>query len=108
MSSAYLLRSAKDVQGAYNDVGTVIDAITATRSSDDTYSHMFDTMESLYEDVLPLPRRAGRQTLRSNHDCSTAKEYYRVAYFLPYIDHLVADLNRRFTQCPQLAKGECP
>ena len=72
------LGSAKDVQGAYNDVGTVIDAITATRSSDDTYSHMFDTMERLYENVLHLPRTAGRQMLRSNHDCSTAKEYYRL------------------------------
>ena len=72
------LGSAKDVPGAYNDVGTVRDAITATRSSDDTYSRMFDKMERLHEDVLPLPQRAGRQKLRSNHDFSTAKEYYRL------------------------------
>ena len=46
----------------------VIEPITAARCADDTYSHTFDTMESLHEDVIPLPQKARQQMLRANHD----------------------------------------
>lgn len=79
--------------------------MAAARESDE-YTRLFHKVETLYGDHVPIPRIASRQTLRANHSSDTAEEYYKLAYFLPYIDHLLTDLKRRFVQSPELVKGE--
>lgn len=62
-------------------------------------------MEHLYGKSLPQPRLASKQTCRANHAVASSKQYYKVAYYIPYLDHLIGDLKRRFINSTQLAKG---
>ena len=54
---------------------------------------------------LAIPRKTGRQTLRANHPSSTPEQYYYRSLYLPYVDHLVAEMDRRFASSPQLVQG---
>lgn len=55
---------------------------------------------------LQKPRVTGKQTLRANHVTETDKEFFRVSLFNPYLDHLIAELTRRFESSPSTADGE--
>ena len=46
---------------------------------------------------LTLPRTCRRMTNRSNLPGKSAQEYYKVTLFIPIIDHLVAELEIRFS-----------
>ena len=54
---------------------------------------------------LAVARKTGRQTLRANHPSSTPEQYYYWSLYLPYVDHLVAEMDRRFASSPQLVQG---
>lgn len=54
---------------------------------------------------IAVKRFAVHQTLRSNHPAECSSAYYKVAYFLPYCDHLVEDLRARFHNSPAIVKG---
>lgn len=53
-------------------------------------------MEKLYGGSIMKPRTAQRQLHRPNPDVETACDYYRVTHFIPYVDHLVSGLERKF------------
>ena len=54
-------------------------------------------------DGLSIPRRCGRQTQRSNVEATTAEEYWRRTVFVPYLDHLLAELSDRFSTMARLS-----
>ena len=45
---------------------------------------------------ISAPRRCGRQRHRGNVPATTAIEYYRREVTVPFIDHLIGELNNRF------------
>ena len=44
-----------------------------------------------------MPRIAPRQTLRANAPAATPEEYYRINYSVPFLDHMIAQLEQRFS-----------
>ena len=50
-----------------------------------------------------MPRTCSRQTLRSNIDVENPKVYWRCTTFIPFLDHLIAELSTRFSQLNQQA-----
>ena len=42
---------------------------------------------------MPIPRRCGRQTARSNVEASTPEEYWRRTVFVPFLDHLIQEFE---------------
>ena len=49
------------------------------------------------EEPLSKPRIVGRQTLRSNVEAESLEEYFRRSIFLPFLDHLISQLEDRFS-----------
>lgn len=61
---------------------------------------LFGTVEKMCADagVQPsLPRVCGRQQHRSNIPAQTPSEYYRRSISIPVLDHLLSELESRFT-----------
>ena len=50
-----------------------------------------------YNISVSIPRRCSRQTARENHPGSTVEEYYRRSLAVPFLDHLISELETRFT-----------
>ena len=48
-------------------------------------------------DLIP-PRRCGRQTKRNNVPSTSTEEYYKLAVFIPTLDHLISELESRFSR----------
>lgn len=96
--------STKDVYSAHQNIEEVKTVLKDVRVEEAVYDKLWETMVQLAGEELSPPRLASRQTLRANHPHDSAKEYYKRA-FLPYVDHLLEDLNRRFQTSPMLSKG---
>lgn len=94
-----------DIKTAHESIAEVISSLEKVRDCSRLYKKLVEKMEKLLEYPLKKPRTASRQTLRSNHDVSTPSEYYRVSMYLPYIDHLIAELKNRFDSAPKVSKG---
>ena len=84
----------------------VISSIESQRDDNEVFPQLVAKMKSLLGEDLQKPRVTSRQTQRSNYDAEEAEEYYRVSLYLPYIDHLLSDLKRRFESSPSVARGE--
>ena len=54
---------------------------------------------------LAVPRQSGKQIMRSNHPTTSVSQYYYRSLFVPYIDHLLAELDRRFEGSLTVAQG---
>lgn len=93
-----------DVKSAHDNIQEAIKSLENIREGQ-VFTTLVNKMESLLGCPLEKPRTAQRQTLRSNHHIDCPKEYYRVSMYIPYIDHLVADLKRRFDSAPTVSKG---
>lgn len=50
---------------------------------------------------IKKPRSCGRQKNRENVEADTAETYYRRACSIPFVDHLIEELSRRFTDGQQ-------
>ena len=46
---------------------------------------------------MSVPRVVGRQVHRANNEAATALEYYRSNYTVQFVDHLLSEFNRRFS-----------
>ena len=44
-----------------------------------------------------MPRIVPTQTLRANAPAATPEEYYRINYSVPFLDHMIAQLEQRFS-----------
>jgi hypothetical protein len=93
------LRMIKDCQ---KDVAIRNDTDELTAFSDGVYSHCCRIAAKL--DVAPaVPRICQRQQHRSNSQYSDPEEYFKVTVLIPFLDHLIADLNSRFSKHLQKA-----
>ena len=50
-----------------------------------------------YDVPVSTPRRCSVQTVRDNHPGATTEEYYRRALAIPFLDHLKAEIDDRFS-----------
>ena len=93
-----------DLGKAYADASNTKMAIMASRN-DETWDVLWQSISSLAETidlVLSKPRTTGRQVHRANAGNSqSAKDYFKVNVFLPFLDHVVAELASRFELTPE-------
>ena len=55
-------------------------------------------MATIAETELIAPRICQRMTKRSNIPAGSSKDYFKVAVLIPTIDHLLSELEFRFSQ----------
>ncbi|XP_064639798.1 52 kDa repressor of the inhibitor of the protein kinase-like [Lineus longissimus] len=98
--SRQLQGMALDIITAYDKVSLVKDEMMAIRDdSEHKFARLFASCSKMAKIgglPLALPRIVGRQTLRANVEAENPEEYYRRCIFLPFIDHLIFQLNDRF------------
>ena len=101
--SVQLQGSSKDVLEAYRDIEVVKATLrNERRKVDEAFKRPYQKMCELArlagnDEGLYIPRRCERQTLRSNCPRGTADEYWKCAVFIPFLDHLIAELEGRFS-----------
>ena len=64
------------------------------RSANENATHM----ATIAETELIAPRICQRMTKRSNIPAGSSKDYFKVAVLIPTIDHLLSELEFRFSQ----------
>lgn len=76
------------------------------RSAEEEFHSIFEESHRLCStaDVeMSLPRIGKCQTKCANYNTTSAKQYYRIAIFVPYMDHLIAEIDKRFQALPGTA-----
>jgi len=68
--------------------------------ADNTFHRLFNDalrLCSIASVEMNIPRVASRQTARENYRTNSPEEYYRLSVFIPFLDHLVAEMAQRFS-----------
>ena len=84
-----------DIMKAVDSVDCCIRVLEEYRNGD-TFDAMFDHVEQSIGQPIPRPRHTKKQTHRANPPVTTAREHYRVAVFLMFIDVCLSQLRERF------------
>lgn len=89
-----------DIVRAHSDIHLVKSTLKEYRSRVDDFHHR------VYDKALALavsidlqessPRLAGRQTQRRNVQAANAKDYYKLNLTVPFLDHMITELETRF------------
>lgn len=86
---------------AYTDVQTVKETLQEVRKNIENYHRVwFATVQELAQllDVeIKKPRSCVRQQNRNNVESESAEVYYRRAFTIPFLDHIIEELSTRFT-----------
>ena len=88
---------------AVDSVDSCIGVLEKYRN-DNTFDELFDRVEESTGQSIARPRQAGRQRHRSNPPVGTAREHYRVAVFLQFLDVCLSQLRERFR--PHRCRGQ--
>lgn len=79
------------------DLVSVFQGIRTDSSAN--FHDLYERSESIgrENEVVPMkPRSAQRQRHRANAPAENIEDYYRVNFFLPFIDYIISHLNSRF------------
>ena len=102
-----LQAEAMDIVEAVQEVSSVKQALHNARSNIDTcHNHWFRTVEQMCSDIgveTSLPRRCGRQIHRNNIPAETPSVYYCRCVSIPLLDHLISEIESRFSTQQQTA-----
>ena len=98
-----LQATSADIIKAYNNINLVQTQLQVLRKDCD---QVFDEsiwknathMATIAETELIAPRICQRMTKRSNIPAGSSKDYFKVAVLIPTIDHLLSELEFRFSQ----------
>lgn len=94
-------RNNMDIMKGYAIMGDLKTTLEEVRENIETYHHnWFTRAEQLAKEInatVAVPRLCGRQTLRENYHVQTAEEYYRVSISVPFLDHLISQMDARFS-----------
>jgi hypothetical protein len=101
--SVLLQGSSLDLVTAYEEIDTIKAEFKSIRENAETefkavFQEMVRMRASVTDEAINIPRRCGRQTLRSNVEADTPEDYWRRTVFVPFIDHLLQELDNRFSQ----------
>jgi len=103
----YGLPLSKQLQRINIDLGEAMDLAEDTIKELQTIrSNAESEFHTIFENALTLankldinisiPRITGRQTKRVNIETNSPESYFRVAFFIPYLDTFIDQLNSRF------------
>ena len=102
-----LQAEAKDIVEAVQEISTVKAALNNARSNIEKHHRLwFRTVEQMCSDIgidPSLPRRCGRQMHRNNIPADTPLEYYSRCLSIPLLDHLLTEIDSRFSPHQQTA-----
>lgn len=91
---------ARDIALAYQEIAEVTTCIQHLRSNvEATFFQWFGEAERIATAAgfdVSMPRQCQRQTLRDNHPANNSESYFRASIAIPFLDHLLSELNSRF------------
>jgi hypothetical protein len=97
-----LQRKSTDVLQAYNQLVEVHNELHLLRQNVvEEFSSIFQEMEEeakLLDILFSLPRLAPCQRHRTNISSDSIEEYYRRAVMVPFLDHILRELDERFSE----------
>ena len=100
---------SSDIVAAYNQIGDVRSYYTVIRENIDSEFHkIYVQAERMAEavNVQPSkPRSCGRQINRPNVVTTTIEEWYKVNVAIPFVDHIITDLESRFSPLAKRASS---
>ncbi|XP_076030802.1 52 kDa repressor of the inhibitor of the protein kinase-like [Oratosquilla oratoria] len=101
--SRIIQKKEGDLVCAYALIREIGTLFAKFRADAEVYFHaVFVKAEDLLVEVgsahdgIPIPRVCARQTQRANVPAASAEEYYRRSVYIPFVDHVVAELKSRF------------
>ena len=86
---------------AYKDAQNLVKVLEEVRNDKERYGKLLTRASKIAAtvDVEPSkPRTAARQRGRANAPAKSTQEYYRLNFFLPFVDHVLAHLKTRFSE----------
>ena len=97
-----LLQSkSNDIADGINMIESLINLVHEIRKNvDGFHDKCYKQILSLAKDLdldEKVPRFAKRQQHRENHPFSSSSEYYKKSVTIPMIDHILSEMNSRFT-----------
>ena len=98
--SVALQSKSCDLVEAYKDAQNLVKVLEEVRNDKERYGRLFTRASEIAAtvDVEPTkPRTAARQRGRANAPANSTQEYYRLNFFLPFVDHVLAHLKTRFS-----------
>ena len=102
-----LQSEAKEIVEAVTEISDLTSVLRDLRDNVDKYhDEWFAEVEQMCTtvDTEPsLPKLTSRQTHRSNVSSQTPKEYYRRTITIPLLDHMLSEMDRRFSKHQQTA-----
>ena len=90
-----------DLTEAYKDAQNLVKVLEKVRNDKERLGRLFTRASEIAAtaDVEPSkPRTAARQKGRANAPANSTHEYYRLNFFLPFVDHVLAHLKTRFSE----------
>lgn len=91
----------QDVIRAHKKIKSVTESLEDVRKNVESFhSQWYEEACSLASGINSqpsMPRIAQRQTHRANVPASTPKDYFRRVVTIPFVDHLILELNSRFS-----------
>ncbi|KAH7959852.1 hypothetical protein HPB49_014330 [Dermacentor silvarum] len=98
--AAKLQKRDGDIVEAYNMIDKTIDRMKHVREQiESEYDDWFQTAEELalsVDTVITKPRLLGFQRNRANAPAADAREYYRLNVAVPFLDHVIQEMDSRF------------
>lgn len=88
-----------DLSMAFTFINNVLDNLAETRRlTDEKFDEIFESILKLAEiagEEIKIPRLCGRQ--KQNTESMDPKTYFRSTIFEPFVDHLISELEYRFS-----------
>lgn len=90
----------QDLSTALSHVDNIKSVFQNIRLHDDAeFQSIYNQASKLANEIgttISMPRICNRQTQRSNVSGSSAEEYYRTSIFIPFVDHVIAQIGSWF------------
>ena len=90
-----------EIVKAYSEIGSLKNVVMEKRRKiDETHRHWYEQTVNLAKSVgtsPSAPRLCSNQTMRANPPSHSTEEYYRITISSPFLDHLISQLDLRFS-----------
>ena len=98
--SKLLHKKKLDIFAVSKLIDSVLDILRQNRSNCENVFHkIFDQGKNeceKYDAPLPISRRCKSQVFRDNYPSDDPEYFFREAIFVPYLDHLIVEMEDRF------------
>ena len=95
-----LQAEAKDIVEVVTEVDNLKDILSNVRENDVYHDQWFGEVDKMCDSIRvqsSLPRRCGRQCHRSNIPAQDPSEFYQHTFTIPILDHLLSEIEYRFS-----------